>query len=365
MDQNAFFVIADLTLHPYPVGLTGIPNGGKPIGILPPGGVFGGQRPAIADSIGPILDSAKIKPFDNSKVQPGSDLNMDTIVIYASEPIRAENNWNNVILWSKKVGDKCEDFVHALPVVPNGQPVQSTDSKVLTIIVPTGTGTPTPLAGDCVYLNTNGKYTDMNLNVPPEKGERLQGKRPNREIELFRGFPPVVGITAGNPGFLVINNDPRKGDNYDYSTQVSAGKYETRWIPPFGFTAGLPFAPVIPDIRTPSTGIEATIPQTLPNHIATVQVVSTGKYNVEISIFDNNGNFVRGLRQSFGFHGELNNRNRISNRGLVSYLVWDLKDYKGQKAGQGVFIWKALFHFETGKEEVQYTKTGVMRTLAP
>ena len=102
-----------------------------------------------------------------------------------------------------------------------------------------------------------------------------------------------------------------------------------------------------------------------PNGYASVQVVSTGKYVVDVSIFDNNGNFVRKFRQAFGYNGELNNRNRISNRGLVSYLVWDLKDYKGQKAGQGVFIWKALFRFDTNKEEVQYTKTGVMRTLRP
>ena len=42
-------------------------------------------------------------------------------------------------------------------------------------------------------------------------------------------------------------------------------------------------------------------------------------------------------------------------------LVWDLKDDHGRKAGQGVYIWKVLFTFDSGKQEVQYTRTGVMR----
>ncbi|MEO6095894.1 MAG: hypothetical protein ABIW76_09480, partial [Fibrobacteria bacterium] len=356
-------VIADLTKNQFPVGMTGIPAGGKPIAILPDDqGIFSAQRPPIADSIGPILDSAVVRPFDNSKVMPGGDLNMDTIIVFASEPIRTGNTWNNLLLWSKSVGDKCSDYVHALPVVPSGQPSQDANSRVITLIVPTGTGVPTPLAGDCVYLNTNGVYSDMNKNIPPENGTRLKGKKPPKEIELFRGYPPVVGLKADNPGFLVVTNDPRKTDTSDYSTKdTQTGLFVTRWIPPYGFVINQAFAPVIPDIRTPSTGIDPNQTSAMPDNIASVQVISTGKYIVDISIYDNNGGFVRKLRQAFGFHGELNNRDRIANRGLVSYLVWDLKDFKGQKAGQGVFIWKAVFRFESGKQDVEYTKTGVVR----
>lgn len=361
-------VIADLTAHPYPKGLTSIPPGGAPIAIFPAGGVFGAQRPPIADSIGPILDSAIIRPFDASKVASGSDLNMDTIVIYASEAVRTENTWNTLLVWSKSTNGKCSDYEHSLPVTPNGQPGRDADSRVFTIIVPTNGGVPTPLPGDCVYLNTNGVYSDMNRNVPPELGEILKGRRSPREIEVFRGYPPVVGVSADNPGFLVGNNDPRKGTDNDYSTKNDAtGKFTTIWIPPFGFVEDKPFNPVIPPVGASPVGIEGTGLATLPKGIATVQVVSTGKYIVDINIFDSNGNFVRRMRQAFGYNGELNNRNRISNarRGLVSYLVWDLKDYKGQKAGQGAFIWKAVFRFDTNKEEVQYTTTGVMRRRQP
>ena len=355
-------VIADLTANPYPKGLTSIPAGAKPVGVLPPGGVLLSQRPPIQDSIGPILDSAIIRPFDNSKVQPGAELNMDTIVIYASEGLRTENAWNTLLLWSKSVNGQCSDYVHALVVVPKGQPAQDAGSQTFTILVPTGTGTPTPLAGDCVYLNTVGIYTDFNRNVPPINGIPLKGNRPPKQIELFRGYPPVVGLTANQPGFLVVNNDPRKGDNGDYSTRDSlTGTFITGWIPPVGFVPGAPFNPAVPPVKTLPAGTETQDITSLPPGIGAVQVVSTGKYVVDINIYDNNGVFVRHLRQAFGYNGELNNRNRISNRGLVSYLVWDLKDKNGQKAGQGVYIWKASFHFETGKEDIEYTKTGVMR----
>ncbi|MDB5049835.1 MAG: VWFA-related protein [Fibrobacteres bacterium] len=358
-------VIADLTANPYPVGLTSIPDpvAAPPIGILPPGGVFLSQHPLIKDSIGPILVSANIRPFDNSKVAPGSDLNVDTLVFTTSEPIRTENSWNAVLLWSKPVNGKCTDYDHALQVVPKGQPGQNATSTTFTLLVPTGTtGTYTPQSTDCVYLNVNGVYTDLNHNVPPIYGIPLTGPPPPKQIELFRGYPPVVGISASQPGFLVVNNDPRKGDNNDYSTKDPAGgSYTTVWIPPYGFVPGATFKPIIPDIKTLPVGNESQIPIPLPPGISTVQVVSTGKYIVDISIFDNNANFVRHLRQSFGFNGELNNGRRIANHGLVSYLVWDLKDEHGQKAGQGVFIWKAVFRFDNNKEDVEYTKTGVVR----
>lgn len=358
-------VIADLTAHQFPKGMTGIPANGHPIAILPAGGVFGAQRPPIADSIGPILDSALISPFDNTKLQPGAEPNMDTIVIHTSEEIRTSADWSTVLVWSKSNNDKCDDYQNALPVPVSGTPRQDPSGRRLTIIVPTGTGAPTPLAGDCVYLNTNGTYTDLNINAPPEQGVILKGRQRPRAIELFRGFPPVVGMTAGNPGFLVVNNDPRKGDNLDYSTKTPSGKYEVQWIPPVGFVSNKQFNPVIPPIGTLPTGVESSVPVPFPNGYASVQVVSVGQYVVDVSIFDNNGNFVRKFKQAFGFNGELKNKNRFVDRGVVSYLIWDLKDYKGQKAGQGVFIWKALFRFDTNKEEVQYTKTGVMRTLRP
>jgi hypothetical protein len=357
-------VLADLSAAPFDKGVTSIPKNGAPIAVLPAGGVFGGQRPPIQDSIGPILMSAEIKPFDVSKSQGPSDLNLDTITITASEPIRTKTQWTGVLLWSKSVGGKCSDYVQALPVVPSGQPEVDLGQTKVTLYVPNTGETPTPSKGDCVYLSVNGDYTDLHFNIPPQYGVPLTGKDRSRQIQVFRGYPPVVGITADNPGFVVTNQDPRKGNgNFDdYSKKNDAsGKYEVQWIPPVGFVDKQPFHPIIPPMQTPPTGTETGNYTGMPDDISTVQVVSTGKYIADVSIFDNRGNFLRRFKQAFGFNGELNNGNRIVPRGLVSYLVWDMKDRRGQKAGQGVYVWKVYFSFENGKQEIQYTRTGVVR----
>jgi hypothetical protein len=288
---------------------------------------------------------------------------MDTIVVTASEAIRTSTSWAGVLLWSKSVNGKCDDYTHALAVKPSGQPVNGDGGTTVTLIVPTATGSPVPSKGDCVYLNVDGNYTDLKFNVPPIRGVILDGIPPPRQIELFRGYPPVVGISADRPGFVMITNDPRTGDRrVDYSDTVN-GKYTTTWIPPVGFVVGQPFKQFGIPLKAdaPSVGIEDKIPTTLPDNISTVQVVTTGKYIADIAIFDNNGNFVNKFRQAFGYWGEMDNRNRIASKGQVSYLVWDMRDHRRQKAGQGVFIWKVNFMFENGKQEVQYTRTGVMR----
>jgi hypothetical protein len=41
-----------------------------------------------------------------------------------------------------------------------------------------------------------------------------------------------------------------------------------------------------------------------------------------------------------------------------------MKDRKKQTVGQGVYVWKVVFVFETGKQEIQYTRTGIMREAA-
>lgn len=362
--SNNTVVVADFTASPYPKGLTSIPEGEKPVGVLPPGGVFLSQRPAVQDSMGPIIDSGLARPYDNATGSSAS-LGLDTLVIYVSEPMRTGNTWDNMLLWGKPVNGECTDFANAKPVKPAKQPVPAADQESFVFIVRNGDGGPTPVVGDCIYLNVDGTQTDIPRNIPPIRGVMLRGRRPPREIELFRGFPPVAGFDADKPGFILVNNDPRTGnDNTDYSKPRPDGTYQIYWIPPVGFVSADNFNPLVPkNPNTPSVGQEVTTATFFPPNISAIQVVSTGKYIAHVNIFDNHGRFMKDFYQAFGYQGELNNGARVASKGLVSYLVWDMKDSKGQRAGQGVYVWKVLFSFENGKQEIQYTRTGVMRKV--
>ncbi|MDQ2999709.1 MAG: hypothetical protein M3Y08_00400 [Fibrobacterota bacterium] len=370
LQGSPYILVADFSADPFPKGATSIPAGHRPFATLPSDNIFGAQKPAIADSMGPIIDSAKIRPFNNLALVPGTtDLNVDTVVIFVSEKLATQSNFDEIIRFSKPVNGVCSDYTNSSPVITHRDPVENGDGT-FTILVATGKG-PSPIAGDCVFLNANGSYTDMLLNKAMIHGEPLKGPKPPREIELFRGYPPVAGLNAGTSGFVVVNNDPQGIDGSEYSGLLNGqGRAVTVWVPPADFPA---------DYKAGASVYVASIPALLqaseanrdagkrsgmPLDISTVQVISTGEYIAYVSIFDNLGNSVKTFQQAFGYRGELNNQERAAKRGLVSYLVWDMKNQKGSKAGQGVYVWKVVFHFKTGKQEIRYTRTGLMRNLS-
>jgi hypothetical protein len=358
-------VLADFSASPFPIGMTGIPDGGAPVAVLPAGGIFGSQTPAIKDSIGPILMKGTIKPYNAATASPGSDLNVDTITVTASEPIRSRGQWTTVLLWSKSVGGKCEDYLYSLPVVPAHNPEVDVGMTTVTVYVSGSSGSPAPSKGDCVYLNVDEEktYTDLKFNPPPIHGVVLEGPPRQSQVEMFRGYPPVVGLNPNLPAFQSAIPDTRDSTKGGYSTTTATGQYAVNWIPPVGFTAGQPFVGEAPGaaVVDKPLAVENRGPEPVPPGISAIQVISTGKYIVDIHIFDNKGLYLRHFQQHFGYDGELANRLRIARKGQVSYLVWDLKDDKGNRAGQGVYVWKAVFRFENGKQEVRYTKTGVVR----
>ena len=362
-------VVADFSADQFPKGLTSVPTGALPTATLPSDNIFGGQKPVIADSMGPVLDSAFIKPFDNRTLVNGAKvLGVDTLTVYVSEALKSKTDWQDLIRFSKPVNGKCTDpavYATSLPVVPSEQARESTDRKSFTILIASDKGA-TPLKGDCVFINVGGVYTDLVGNLPPVYGVPLGGRRPARQIEMLRGYPPVAGVNPENPGFVLANNDNQTDKGSEFSTKVGA-IYQTQWIPPFGFVQGPVYSAGTPPppggLNTLSTGTEAQTWTPMPTNIGAVQVISTAEYIAYISIFDNMGNFMRSMTQSFGYHGELTNQERAANRGLASFLVWDLKTSTGQMAGQGVYVWKVIFQFKTGKQEIRYTRTGVTRNI--
>ena len=70
----------------------------------------------------------------------------------------------------------------------------------------------------------DGNITDMKFNVPPVNGHILDGSLPPKQIELFRGYPPVVGISADKPGFILLDKEPER---WDVMLRFATGVYMT------------------------------------------------------------------------------------------------------------------------------------------
>lgn len=361
-NADSTILIADFTGTPFDLGLTSIAPGTIPKAKLPADPLFAGQTPAIEDSIGPVIIKAEKFPPNLSILKAGDPaLNLDTLRIQVSEVVKNGGDPTQFIRFSAS----CGDFANSMPITAVGTPVFDPATNTYTVIYDI-TASNVPRTGDCIYLDANpGKVTDIAGNLPPKQGTKLIGGDRPRIIELLRGFPPVAGLDPGNSTYQVAVQDSRDS----VTGYVQGGVLN--WIPPVGFDDtrkdGMDvFRPLIPQKPTDQGSLipDNTSPRPFPTWLSALQVVSTSKYIAHVNIYDHLGQVVRSFSQSFGYQGEFANPNRTVRKGRVSYLVWDQKDRKKQTVGQGVYVWKVVFIFETGKQEVQYTRTGIMRVAA-
>jgi hypothetical protein len=366
-------VVVDLSNSPFPAGVTSIPAGAlAPIATLPSDNVFAGQKPAIADSMGPVIIKAVSHPFNAVK----SDVNgqnqvVDTLFVTVSEPLRTKGDWQDLVRVGAATPDgKCKDYGATLQVVPDGIPTPDGAGTTYTIMVNHDTG-PQPVKGECLYLNVSGTYTDINTNLPPIHGEVIDGIIPPIVIGV-QGYPPVAGLDPHGPGFVLVNNDPRDGSTGGHFSDPYNGSYEVVWIPPAdwpasytpNFTVYVPERHSVTDPIVP--GQDPQIRRPMPSDISAIQVITSSAYVADVAIYDNLGNFVTTFRQSFGYRGEMNNvLQRKVPGGWLSFLAWNLKDSRGLKVGNGVYVWKVVFSFKTGKQEIRYIRTGVTRNNRP
>ncbi len=369
--SDSSIVVADFTKSQFAANLTDIPAGvPAPYGHFPDDNLFGGQKPSLADSVGPVAVTAIKHPSNLQSYNVTTTekrFNPDTLVITVSEKLKTTSTFEEMLRFSKG----CSDYKESAPVHLFSPPSASSDGLTWVVIVDNSPDAQAPLVGDCIFLETDGRYTDMVDNRPGKLGAPLEGENPKLTIREFRGFPPVAGLDAGSPGFLISTNDKRddvKGGVWSQPTGTD-GTWEVVWIPPYGFKADDPVGSLIDiakDFNNPQTGErrpEISGPQPMPNNISAVQVIASGAYKAQIRIFDNLGHFVRTMDQAYGFNGEDKNPWRATDKGQVSFLVWDMKDEAGSKVGQGVYVWKVSFVFleKNKKAEVMYTRTGVLR----
>lgn len=361
LSRQGFQVFADWQDQPWDLGITAMATP-QPTVALPSIGPWFGQEIPLQDGVGPIPLTAFKKPSDLRSVAINEfdrRFNPDTLIIQVSEPIKSSTSNNALFRFSSG----CTGYDQSQAILTYGEPTSNPDRTEWTVLVDNSPQAKLPLIGDCLYLETNGRYTDDFTNAPSPVGVKLEGTNPRLALRLVQGYPPVAGVDAESPGFLVANFDNR-GDRSGRFTHESQGNWNVLWVPPANFESSHPmdsYIPSSPSEEPITPGGEATFPSALPSHVSVVQVATTGRYVANISIFDNTGTFVRSFKQAFGYRGELRNPYRSSDKGMLSFLVWDMKDKAGAQVGQGVYLWKIQFTFADGKQQVQVIRTGVLR----
>ena len=358
--DDSSVVVADYSAQPFGAGLTSIPAGESPRAKLPDNALFGNQSPIIEDSIGPILISAVKRPANLNAMLPNDPRYFhDTLIVTLSEPIKAASDFKQML----KFAVSCDDYAHAITINALSNPsADFNNPNRYTVIVDNSQGG-SPQVSNCVFLNADAdKYTDLQGNQAPKYGVELTGGNSEKIIKVMRGFPPVAGLDPNHPEFQVAVQDSRDPDKSAYST-LSGSDWQLLWIPPVGWEAGKPFTPYqVSDFSSvPGSTAEVARGIPMPADISTIQVVSSAAYIAYVTIYDTQGNFVNSSVQAFGAKGELKNISRVVPKGLVSYLYWNQRDRSGQLAAQGAYVWKVVFKFQGGKNEVQYTRTGLIR----
>jgi hypothetical protein len=367
--SDSTIVVADFTASQFGLNLTNIPDGQSPYALLPDDNIFAGQKAKLADSVGVVAVSANKLPSNLQSYNfSGTEkrFNPDTLVISISEKIKTTMaSYNAVMRFSKG----CSEYKESIPLKTFSEPSVSSDGLTWTVIVDNTPDSQTPLVGDCIFLEVDGRYVDLQGNLPGRLGVPISGENPKLVIRGFRGFPPVAGMDPETPGFVLVTNDKRADQNGTFSNQAPNGNWQVLWIPPYGFDERDPvnslqnIANHFTDPQEQDRHPEIATPKGMPRDISAIQVITSGSYKAQIHIYDNLGHFVRSMDQSYGMNGEDKNPWRATDKGQLSFLVWDLKDKDGQMAGQGVYVWKVSFLFidKNVKSEVRYTRTGVMR----
>jgi hypothetical protein len=287
--------------------------------------------------------------------------------VTVSEKIATRTDWKALVRMGTAVKGQCSDYGGTLQINPAVPPTADSSGLTYTLLLG-GDAVPHPFVGDCVYMNIDGKYADLPGNLPPAHGEILTGNFPPRRIEFLQGYPPVAGMDPASRSFAIGNGDTHASAQF---IPQPGSNWVVEWIPPADWPAGyVPGVTVYsPEKHAPEdsvkSGQDPATNGSMPAGIGTVQVVSTAEYVADVSIYNNLGNWVKSFSQAFGYRGELANTKRRakSGKGLVSFLVWDLKDMRGQKAANGAYIWKIQFRFKTGKQTVRYVRTGLVRSL--
>jgi len=275
--------------------------------------------------------------------------------------------WNTLILYSDAStcladGYSAADTSYKLLVILD---VKLLEDSTYQIIIPGERGTSSIEANDCAVLNPAANLNNLTSNPPAIKTSGTDS-----EETLI-----TSGISAPLIGAVLTGDDIKYQSNTLLETVVpiinAAGeqvgeviqKTPEKWLPPRGLDAAGNIDRSLSSCETPTAG---ATPQLTPalNCMSKVTVFSQTGYNAEISIIDHLGKVVHSSRQSL-CEQDLLDAGRLTPEGYVSWLVWNQKNTEGSFVGSGVYIWKVIFRFDTGDEQISFYKQGIIRAEFP
>ena len=304
------------------------------------------------DNQGPDVKAAVKHPFSLGSLSVSGNcrgIGQDTLVLTLSEKLTATSHppqWDHLAVFSPRC-----DRSSLLPIPMEGEPVFSSDSLTLRMIVNNNSGIDAPMLGNCIYLDSSsGAFVDRVGNPPDVVGAKLVGTERTAHISQIRAYPPVVGLDNATPSKGCL--DEGAGDN--------------SWIPPYGFDPATGLVDGSAAQSCSQGNVENETQRTsIPSCMSILEVVSDGAYQADIGIFDQLGNMVQSSHQQFGSCGELENLNRRVAGKNRSFLVWNARDGKGDRVGTGAYIWRINFRsVKNGRNSSQavFVRTGFIRT---
>ncbi len=309
----------------------------------------------VVDNAGPDILKAVKHPFNIQNLSVTGNcrgIGQDTLVLTLSEKLKPKSNpprWDRLAVFSSRC-----DFNAAMPVTIQGDPIISSDSLTLSLLLDNNSSAEAPKLSNCIYLDSkSGEFTDQVLNLPEKNGIKITGSEKLVRISQLRAYPPIVGLD---------NTSTSQGC-------IDEGVSDNTWIPPVGFdpVKGIVDPNASNTCTSGSDNGTDTPRSSIPACTSILEVISDGAYVADVRIFDQLGNFVSGSRQRFGACGELDNLNRSVAGKKRSFLVWNTRDNQGARVGTGAYVWRVNFISDRndGKQsETVFIRTGFLRGAA-
>jgi hypothetical protein len=360
LDSQRSLIVVDLSKDQFLFGRTCASFDDPPTLTLP-----NGRKPVIQDSVKPILTYALKRPsdFKRSMKVMGTDSTLvflpDTLFIAISERIQATatsvNPWRDLLLANRR-GERLPVYVLEKPVP------YSNDSLTWKLLVDIEQTPDIIRKGDFVSFNPSAEYVDGNANSLSDYEVVIDGRdgtSNNISIitrSVISGHAEYNGTVSVNNSIPIINEQGIQiGDLPEPEIEY--------WAPPYCMTGegSVDGHCQASCMHGDDNAYKVLFPEDCISSITVFTEKNDGPYTCYIQIYDNLGNFVYASTQRFGYCGELNNRERQTQNGLIiNDIIWNQKDAQGRPVGNGVFVWQIRIQFEKKSTRI-LKRTGIIR----